>query len=820
MNRDCIDAIFKYFEVSESFLTQDQADCVMNLKSSFQVVGSLDQAVDLERALEFYSHQYRRWELDRVMKKSTIKKPDMSYPQKDPLQEIAGAAYPFGSALSSLGEIHPRPKKVYSESSSSSSNDLPHHRVVARSSNQHERTLDFHISNGYPKRGESDQSFKRSACTQYDMRLQSHETVAGDFPLRPAKSSPPGEIHRPKKVDSESSSTSSNDLLPPAHAARSFSDRHLKFNNGYSHPERDRVMKKIPPIGFPPNGPSHETSVLRPLQPSPTASGETQHSVPKKAVHSESCSTSSNDFLPPDQFAPKKQPSPPSQSSQSLPPQPGKEERPDIVEVTEARRTVEGRTVCVLRVDPRKDSEIGLFREFTCFGPITALCFFSIENHARRKRAQRTLFLPRMTNHRGWAQWIKKTLERKFPSLTSVRHDMRENVFVEFRERSDAQNAITKIADMTFKGERLAPEMALDEFEPEQLGLVEFKTRADARKAVAKFERYPSPRWKVELARTNFEITVGTKVLRTPKQDRRKIILTQPKQHYSSRVASSIAVSSPKSVNPSLSYAARVSRVKKKQFIKSETTAQVSNTGSQRLQPKQQRSMKWTGGQSQFQIPITTPLAETNSETQCSANQVSDLMPHSQELMRSSRPQQQQLQSKVNILREQEGCFRPMPRPQDEVLKTHNLDHHGASLSGSANDVDEFLLAVTSVQHRDPQVEQSLDLEFDELLDPSALLPTGLLGPAAGHRLVPSQMDQPENSALLMTSGQHDAVTANEPQRTGCSSVYRQAQHPLFAKDQVIIAGGTHGSNPSISLPYINQTPSWEHAPVQQLYYR
>jgi len=818
MNRDCIDAIFKYFEVSESFLTQDQADCVMNLKSSFQVAGSLDQAVDLEQALEFYSQRYRRWELDQVRKSSLNK----LFPRNGPLQEMAYTAFPFGPAQSSLEEIHPQPKKVYSESSSSSSNDLPSHLVASRSSNPHERTLDFHISRGYPKRGESDQSFIGSTRSQHDMRLQSHGTVVRDFPLRPVKSSPSGQTHRPKKVDSESSSTSSNDILPPAHVARPLSDRVLKFNAGYSDPRRERGMKKSPPMGFPTNGPRHEIAVLRPLQSSPTASGETQRSVPKKAVHSESCSTSSNDFLPPDQFAPKKQPSPPSQSSQSLPPPPTKEERPDIVEVTEARRTVEGRTVCVLRVDPRKDSEIGLFREFACFGPITALCFFSIENHARRKRAQRTLFLPRMTNHRGWAQWIKKTLERKFPNLTSVRHDMRENVFVEFRERSDAQTAITKIADMTFKGERLAPEMALDEFEPEQLGLVEFKTRADARKAVAKFERHPSPRWKVELARTNFEITVGTKVLRTQKQDRRKIILTQPKQHYSGRVASSIAVSSPKSVNPSLSYAARVSRAKKKQFIKSEAAAQVTNTGSQRLQSKPQRSMTWTSGQSQFQIPTTTPLAETNSETQCSANQVSDLMPHSQELMRSSRPQQQQLQSKLNIPREQEACFRPKPRPHDEVLKTHNLDHHGASLSGSVNDVDEFLLAVTSVQHRDPQVEQSLDLEFDELLDPSALLPTGLLGPAAGHRLVPTQMEQPGNSAILMTqtSGQQDAVTANEPQRSRCSPVFRQAQHPLFAKDQVIIAGGTHGSNPSISLPYVNQTPSWEHAPVQQLYYR
>merc|ERR1712060_32979 len=176
---------------------------------------------------------------------------------------------------------------------------------------------------------------------------------------------------------------------------------------------------------------------------------------------------------------------------------------------------------------------------------------------------------------------------------------------------------------------------------------------------------------------------------------------------------------------------------------------------------------------------------------------------------RSPRPQQQQLQSKVNISRENEDCYRPKFRPQDEVLNTHHLDHLGVSLSGSADDVDEFLLAATSVQHRAPQVEQSLDLEFDELLDPSALLPTGLLGPAAGHRLVPPQ-----------TSGQQDTVTVNEPQRSGCSPVFRQAQHPLFAKDQVIIAGGTHGSNPSISLPYVNQTPSWEHAPVQQLYYR
>jgi len=818
MNRDCIDAIFKYFEVSESFLTQDQADCVMNLKSSFQVAGSLDQAVDLEQALEFYSQRYRRWELDQVRKSSLNK----LFPRNGPLQEMAYTAFPFGPAQSSLEEIHPQPKKVYSESSSSSSNDLPSHLVASRSSNPHERTLDFHISRGYPKRGESDQSFIGSTRSQHDMRLQSHGTVVRDFPLRPVKSSPSGQTHRPKKVDSESSSTSSNDILPPAHVARPLSDRVLKFNAGYSDPRRERGMKKSPPMGFPSNGPRHEIAVLRPLQSSPTASGETQRSVPKKAVHSESCSTSSNDFLPPDQFAPKKQPSPPSQSSQSLPPPPTKEERPDIVEVTEARRTVEGRTVCVLRVDPRKDSEIGLFREFACFGPITALCFFSIENHARRKRAQRTLFLPRMTNHRGWAQWIKKTLERKFPTLTSVRHDMRENVFVEFRERSDAQSAITKIAEMTFKGERLAPEMALDEFEPEQLGLVEFKTRADARKAVAKFERHPSPRWKVELARTNFEITVGTKVLRTPKQDRRKIILTQPKQHYSGRVAS-IAVSTPKSVNPSLSYAARVSRAKKKQFTKPETTAQVSSNGrcSQRPQPKQQRSMMWTSGQPQFQIPTTTPLAETNSETLFSANQVSDLMPQTLELMRSSRPQQQ-LQSKVNIPRQQEDCFRPKPRPQDEVLKTHHLDHLGASLSGSANDVDEFLLAVTSVQHRDPRVDQSLDLEFDELLDPSALLPTGLLGPTAGHDSTTAQMEQPGNSATLMTrtNGQHDAGAANEPQLTGLSSVYRQAQHPLFAKDQVIIAGGTHGSNPSISLPYVNQTPSWEHAPVQQLYYR
>jgi len=197
-------------------------------------------------------------------------------------------------------------------------------------------------------------------------------------------------------------------------------------------------------------------------------------------------------------------------------------------------------------------------------------------------------------------------------------------------------------------------------------------------------------------------------------------------------------------------------------------------------------------------------------------------MPHTLELMRSSRPQQQQLQSKVNIPREQEDCFRPKPRPQDEVLKTHHLDHLGASLSGSTNDVDEFLLAVTSVQHRDPQVDPSLDLEFDDLLDPSALLPTGLLGPATGHRSMTPQMKPPGNSALLMnrSSVPRDAVAVHEPERTGRSSVYRQAQPPLFAKDQVIIAGGTHCSNPSLSLPYVNQTPSWEHAPVQQLYYR
>jgi len=824
MNRDCIDAIFKYFEVSESFLTQDQADCVLNLKSSFQVAGSLDHAVDLERALQFYIHQYRRWQMDRAMKKSTFNTPDVSFPRIDPLQEIAGAAFPFGPAQSSPDEIHARPKKVYSESSSSSSNDFPAHRVVARSSNQHERILDFPVSHGFLKRAESDESFKRSTRVQH-MRLQSHGTVVGDSSLRPAKPSPPGEMHRPKKVDSESSSTSSNDHLPPAHAARSLSDRVFNFNNGRSHPGREHLIKTSPPAGFQSNGPLYDATVLRPLQSSPTASGETQHTVPKKALHSESSSSSSNDFLPTDQFSPKKQPSPPSQSSQSLPPPPSKEDRPDIVEVTEARRTVEGRTVCVLRVDPRKDSEIGLFREFTCFGPITALCFFSIENHARRKRAQRTLFLPRMTNHRGWAQWIKKTLERKFPTLTSVRHDIRENVFVEFRERSDAQAALTKIADMTFKGERLSPEMALDEFEPEQLGLVEFKTRADARKAVAKFERHPSPRWKVELARTNFEITAGTKVLRTPKQDRRKIILTQPKQHYSGRVKSSISVSIPKSVNPSLSYAARVSRVKKKQFIKpTETPAQLPNGGkySQCPQPKQHQSTTWTKGQSPFQIPSKTSLVEMNSETQFSANHVSDLMPQSLELTRSPRPQRQQLQSKMNIPREKEDSFRPKLRPQDEVLNTHHLDHLGVSLSGSADDVDEFLLAATSVQHRDLQVEQSSDLEFEELLDPSALLPTGLLGPPPGHCSVTTKIEQPRNSALLMTgtSGQHHAVTTNELQGTGCSSVYRQAHRPLFAKDQVIIAGGPHATNPSISLPYVNQTPSWEHAPGQQLYYR
>merc|ERR1712060_389403 len=218
-------------------------------------------------------------------------------------------------------------------------------------------------------------------------------------------------------------------------------------------------------------------------------------------------------------------------------------------------------------------------------------------------------------------------------------------------------------------------------------------------------------------------------------------------------------------------------------------------------------------------------LVETNSETQFSANQVSDLMPQSLELTRSPRPQQQQLQSKVNIPRENEECYRPKFRPQDEVLNTHHLDHLGVSLSGSADDVDEFLLAATSVQHRDPQVEQSLDLEFEELLDPSALLPTGLLGPTAGHRSVTTKIEQPRNSALLMTGsgGQHDAVTANELQETGCSSVYRQADwahRPLFAKDQVLIAGGPHGSNPSISLPYVNQPTSWEHAPGQQLYYR
>jgi len=230
--------------------------------------------------------------------------------------------------------------------------------------------------------------------------------------------------------------------------------------------------------------------------------------------------------------------------------------------------------------------------------------------------------------------------------------------------------------------------------------------------------------------------------------------------------------------------------------------------------------MTWTNGQSPFQIPSTTSLAKTNSETQFSANQVSDLMPQTLELMRSSRPQQQ-LQSKVNIPRKKEDCFRPKLRPQNEVLITHPLDHLGVSLSGSADDVDEFLLAATSVQHRDLQVDQSLDLEFEELLDPSALLPSGLLGPAAGHRSVTTKMEQPRNSAMQMTrtSGQHDAASANQLKGTGCSSVYRQAHRPLFAKDQVIIAGGTHGSNPSISLPYVNQTPSWEHTPGQ-LYYR
>jgi len=687
MNNDCIDAIFRYFEVSQASLSRDQADCVKNLKRSFQVKRSTDQAVDLERALEFYISCYAKGEADRAKR------------------------------------------------------------------------------NAYHKNS------KRSFHSNHIL----HEFVDPPFPSRPLSSSPrtPAGMHlHPKKVNSESSSTSSNDLYPP------------------------------------------------------------------------------------EQVATKKLPSPTSQPSQSSPPPFMKDEQPDVVKVTEARRTVEGRTVCVLRVDPRKDTPLSLFHEFAPIGPITALCFFSIENHARRKRAQRTLFLPRMSNHRGWTQWIKKQLERNFPSLTVVRQDLRENVFVEFRERSDARAAIKKIAELKFYGERLTPEMALDEFEPEQLGLVEFKTRADARKAVAKFQNQPVPRWKVELARTNFEITAGTKVLRTLKSERRKIYLSQPSQQLTASVAITVSPSKATTPHPGkapLSYAARVSLQRaasscggktafiQQQFPKPSDTGVTAPGGgripqrssSQRNSSHRKRATAASPPRSHASI-ATTQVDET-PEKLFSNSKVPDLNPQSMRPVRSSRHQQQK-QSKMTVPSpqvKQNICFRPSTRPQDEVLGAQShYRHHGLSrLRHDLNteDVDEFLLAATSVQHQDLHVRKPLDLEFDDpdAFDPSALLPQGLLGPSNGHTAVTTQIAQTNPASHAKPLNGLGAVSEHLRQLETSGSkafVESQAQRQLlFTRDYV--SSGMIQSSPNSSsqhaVPFhLTQTQStWDRAPIQQLYY-
>lgn len=687
MNSDCIDAIFRYFEVSQASLSRDQADCVKNLKRSFQVKRSSDNAVDLERALEFYMSCFTK------------------------------------------GQPGWAKRNAYYKSDGS-----------------------FHTNNNV------------------------NEFVDSHFPSVQLQSS------SPKK----------------------------------------------------PNG---------------------THLYPKK-VNSESSSTSSNDLYPHDPVVTKKLTSPTSHPSQSSPPPAMKEEQPDVVEMTEARRTVEGRTVCVLRVDPRKDTPLGLFREFAPLGSITALCFFSIENHARRKRAQRTLFLPRMSNHRGWAQWIKKQLDRNFPNLTSVRQDVRENVFVEFRERSDARAAIKKIAELKFKGERLTPEMALDEFEPEQLGLVEFKTRADARKAVAKFQSQPLPRWKVELARTNFEITAGKKVLRTLKSERRKIYLAQPKQHYSASVAITVSPSKAKMPIPGnapLSYAARVSLQRagstcggkapftQQQFIKpSDTGASAPGGGKITQRPPSLRNsshkkLATAVSPSRPHVHMgTAQVPESTPEKLFSNTKVPNLNPQSLRPVRSSRDQQQE-QSKLTASSsqvKQNMCFGPPTRPQNVLAEhSHGRRHHVSRLENDlhAEDVDEFLLAATSLQHRDFQFGKSLDLEFDnpEAFDPSALLPQGLLGPSGGHTPVKSQIAQ--TKPALHANSPSGLGTVSEFHRhrdTFGSQAFVQSQSErqlLFAQDYV-----TSGMNKSSSrssskhaVPfYLTQTPStWECAPIQQLYY-
>lgn len=509
----------------------------------------------------------------------------------------------------------------------------------------------------------------------------------------------------------------------------------------------------------------------------------------------------------------------------------------DVVEVTEARRTVEGRTICVLRVDPRKDSEHDLFKEFAPFGPITALCFFSIENHARRKRAQRTLFLPRMSAHRGWTPWISKTLRRLFPSaLTNVRSDQRENVFAEFRDRNDARIAIKKIAELKYKGERLTPEMALDEFDPEQLGLVEFKNRSDARKAVAKFERQPLQRWKkVELARTNFEIVAGTKVLRTQKSERRKIYLASPVavHHGGAGYAGKTQPSAP------LSYAARVSLQTSPPMpppATEKSPAPVLAGGGQRhptarkvpppaetpgpipppnlspVKPPGHTHNTLTMGPHRLGLHIAGPPPTTQPDPEPDAapagllqapvgsKTLAPLLSSNQSGHQNRPPPLPSNPAGLSASFDQ-----PMPQPSDLVssllqgsakepvsepplltpsgLSPPNREHAPSSHHCS-NDDEELLLAASS-QHSShpPNVGSQPDLDFN----PSDLLPQGLLGGRARQQEIRMQEIQQENGQerdnadenllLLAASSQH-WHTENQQQTTPNVGMNNHTNHP------------------------------------------
>jgi len=427
---------------------------------------------------------------------------------------------------------------------------------------------------------------------------------------------------------------------------------------------------------------------------------------------------------------------------------------------------------------------------------------------------------------------------------------------VEFRERTDARAAIKKIAELKFKGERLTPEMALDEFEPEQLGLVEFKTRADARKAVAKFQSQPLPRWKVELARTNFEITAGTKVLRTLKSERRKIYLTQPKQHYPASVAITVSPSkatTPLPGNAPLSYAARVSLQRagpncggkapftQQQFTKpGDTGASAPGGGTITHRPPSQKNsshMKPATAVSPSRPHLhmsTVQVAETTPQKLFSNTKVPDLNPQSLRPVRSSRHQlPEQSKLTASSTHAKQNMFFGLPTRSQDVLGEHSHDrrHDVSRLEHDLHteDVDEFLLAATSLQHRNLQFGKSVDLEFDntEAFDPSALLPQGLLGPSGGHTPVTSPIAETKPALHANPPSGLDSISKLHGHLDTPGSqafVQSQSQRQLLFEQDYISSGMTQSSSKSTSkhaVPFhLAQTPStWECAPIQQLYY-